>query len=573
MSATFRPAALIRQRLAARPLAYGLGFLAIMVANVGESLIPKFIQWTLDLLLGQPLPRFGGVLSDATDKTRLLLTLASGLLVVLVICFLCKFAWRMMLFRETHLVGHDLKNDLWSALLRMPATGHEGLRFGDLMNRISNDWNRARIIHGYTLANSFDYLVLVVLSFTYMLNIHVKLSLVVMSPLLLLPVISFELGKLQQSRFLSAQETLSQLYETIAHSIKSVRLQRATATEPFWLERLGRSATAYAHENYGSLNIGNVNVAVSFIPYFVSMAILFSYGIFLVRQGEISIGAYATLHVYMMVVHDVIADFGALLAEWRMGFSSYRRLHDILKQPKRIESAMAAFPAHQKNAAHTMEIVNLGYGYPGSARLIGPLHYRLVSGRRLGVIGRVGTGKSTFALLVSGLLDGYEGQIRIDGREVGQASRAWIDARVTLIQQKPMVLACSVRVNLDPSGQMCEARLIESLHMVELWDEIAALPHGLDQAIGEGGAKLSGGQKQRLCLARAILCDTPIMVLDDGLSAIDPSTERIILERLWTLWRDKIVILITHRSSDLLGCNGVLDLDLPSNNFSMKRLP
>ncbi|MFB9243315.1 ABC transporter ATP-binding protein [Massilia antarctica] len=557
------PFSLVRQRVVRRWAVYGCGFLAILLANLCESLIPKFIQWTLDLLLGQESGAFWKPTAATADKPHTLILLALALLLVVICSLLFKFSWRMILFKETHLVGHELKKDLWASSLSMPLSGKDGLRFGDLMNRISNDWNRARIIHGYTVANSVDYVVLVAMSLVYMVNIHAKLCLILMSPLLLLPIISVELGRLQQARFLTAQETLSRLYETIAHSIKSVRLQRATATEPFWLHKLDQSARAYAEQNYRCLKVGDLNVAMSFLPYFVSLVILFSYGIVLVRDGDISIGAYISLHVYMMVIHDVISDFGSLLAEWRMGFTSYRRLFDVLHSPGQAPPALPHAPQRDAGARPAIEVEQLTFGYAGSAPLVRALSFDVSAGQKIAVIGRVGTGKTTLATLLAGGMDEYSGTIRINGRDLKDASRSWLDSQITLVHQKSLVLGRSIRVNLDPLEQFSDEVLIDSLKVVELWDEIAGLSKGLSEALGEGGGKLSGGQRQRLCLARAIIRDTPVIILDDCLGAIDPTTEKIIVERLWNIWTDKIVIFITHRAADLDFCDGVLQLDAP----------
>lgn len=547
----YSPSRLFIENLWKHRLAYGLGTLAMLMTSVSEVFLPKFIQWSIEVLTDK----------NSVDPHGTLDKLVLGLIIALTLGWLGRVGWRQILARQTHLAGHDMKTRLWSVVKDQPLSILDRFSLGDLMNRATADWNKTRFIHGFTIVLTFDLIFFSTLSVISMLMIHVKLALLCLCVIPFLPRQIIKISRREYTFHQVAQEQLSLLSDLISQAVKTIRLQRATASEKAWEEKLSIYAKEYAERQFKVLHASWQIFVLGALPTICAYGILFTYGIMEVQAGRVSIGAFIALQSYVLLLQSPLFELGSVISEWQTGFASFHRLAEIynLERDSSTTSEAVIHRFHDPRVA--VRLQDLSYSYDQKQDVLNHIDLIIPQGEKLGLIGPIGAGKSTLVNIVGGLLENPRGVVQIHGLNLEQGQRDWIVRQITMVPQKPFLFAGSIRHNLAPMGTADEAAMIEALKTVELWDDVQKFVGGLDCWIGEWGVNLSGGQKQRLSLARALLKPSPILILDDCLSAVDSITEARILAQLKIKLAPHTVLWTAHRLSTLQLCDRILRLE------------
>lgn len=547
----YSPARLFIENLKKHRFAYGLGTAAMLITSLSEVFLPKFIQWSIEVLTEK----------NTADPHGTLDKLVLGLIATLTLGWLGRVGWRQILARQTHLAGHDMKTRLWSVLKDQPLSMLDRFSLGDLMNRATADWNKTRFIHGFTIVLTFDLIFFTTLSVISMLMIHAKLALLCLCIIPFLPRQIIKISRREYTFHQVAQEQLSLLSDLISQAVKTVRLQRATASERVWEEKLGTYAKEYARRQFKVLHASWQIFVLGALPTIFAYGILFTYGVMEVQAGRVSIGAFIALQSYVLLLQSPLFELGSVISEWQTGFASFHRLTEIYNLERDTPSTSDAVIHRFHNPGVAVRLQDLSYSFDQKQDVLSHINLIIPQGEKLGLVGPIGSGKSTLVNCVAGLLEHPQGQIQIHGLNREQGQRDWIVKQITMVPQKPFLFAGSIRHNLSPVGTADEAAMIDALKTVELWDDVQKFVGGLDCWIGEWGINLSGGQKQRLSLARALLKPSPILILDDCLSAVDSITEARILAQLKTRLAGHTVIWTAHRLSTLQLCDRILRLE------------
>jgi ATP-binding cassette subfamily B multidrug efflux pump len=562
----YRPSRLFLENLQKHRWAYGLGTLAMLITSVSEVFLPKFIQWSIETLTNP----------TAVEPHGTLDRLVLGLVISLVLGWLGRMGWRQILARQTHLAGHEMKTRLWSVLKDQPLSLLDRYSLGDLMNRATADWNKTRFIHGFTIVLTFDLIFFTTLSVVSMLMIHVKLALLCLCVIPFLPRHIIRISRLEYTFHQVAQEQLSLLSDLISQAVKTVRLQRATASEKVWQEKLQSHAREYADRQFNVLHASWKIFVLGALPTIIAYGILFTYGVMEVQAGRVSIGAFIALQSYVLLLQSPLFELGSVISEWQTGFASYHRIAEIYNLERDSKPTSEAVIHRSHNPEVAVRLQDLSYSYDQKQDVLSHISLIIPRGEKLGLIGPIGSGKSTLVNIIGGLLEHPSGLVQIHGLSLEQGQRDWIVKQVTMVSQKPFLFAGTIRHNLSPMGTADEEAMIDALKTVELWDDVQNFMGGLDCWIGEWGINLSGGQKQRLSLARALLKPSPILILDDCLSAVDSITEAKILQELNKKLAGQTVIWTAHRLSTLQLCDRILRLEdgqLQRVKTSVSRLP
>jgi ATP-binding cassette subfamily B protein len=538
-----------------------LGGFFVLVTNTSEILIPKFIQWSFDFLSFPE--RHGVIPSFFRQESHLstLNTMVVSMALVLLVALIGRFGWRQTLARQSHRAGYDLKNEFWDVIRFQNVSLLQRYPLGDLMNRAIADWKNTRFIHGFTLVATFDVVFFTILAVVSMLKISVTLTILC---LLIVPFLPRPVAKLtrKEGRLHSdAQQTLSHLSETIAQSISTIRLQRATASEKIWLTKLEDEARHYAEQKYQVIKTEWQIFPLGALPTLFAYGLLLTYGTTLIMKGDLTVGEFVALQSYVFLLQSPLFEVGAVIAEWQTGFVSYERLAEVFKLRKGKESAQTS-PEPHTSRNYAIEISNLDVKYEGSDHWVFKgINLAIKDGEFIGIIGPIGAGKSSLLKAISGLLDHYRGRIQIGGVPLEDIPRARLHQDLLLVSQRPFLFSGTVRYNLSLGGEFTDAELWQALKIAHLDKDIAALGGKLDSWIGEWGINLSGGQKQRLSLARAILRKPRILLFDDCLSAVDAITEESMLDLLTEHFQGHTVIWVAHRMSTLKKCNKIYALE------------
>lgn len=533
---------------------YPLGIVSLLVTNITEVLTPKFIQWALD-----------AVASSGAVGTRIgqLHQVALAFAAAIVIGALGRFGWRQSLARQTHVAGRDLKLRLWDVLRHQPLSVLHRYSLGDLMNRATGDWNASRQIHGFTLVTTFDLIFFTVLAVASMLMIDVEMTLFCLAVFPFLPRLILRLARREHEQHRYAQEKLGVLSQHISQALSAIRLARATASDALWQDQLDREAREYADRRFAVAKTGWQIFPLGALPTLIAYAVLLFWGVKKIGSGELTVGAFVALQSYVLMLQAPLFELGDIIAEWQRGFASLGRLVEIFSL-KSLSDRHLARQLAPKFALGTpiVRIEDLDFAYPESELILRGINLEVKSGESVGIVGAIGAGKSTLLRLIAGLIDPPPGRIMLAGVDVGEVSRAWLAREVTMVPQKAFLFAGSIRYNLELDEVYGEDQLWDVLRLVCLDADVRSFSHGIDTWIGEWGVNLSGGQKQRLALARALLRQRSLLLLDDCLSAVDAVTEEAILAGIKARLRGpRAVIWVAHRMSTLRLCDRVLHLE------------
>ncbi|SMF55647.1 ABC transporter ATP-binding protein [Pseudobacteriovorax antillogorgiicola] len=536
---------------------YLAGTLSLLLTTCTEVLIPKFIQWAVDHLTNsQGIPSL--FLRETREAT--LDTMMYAFLIVLCVGWWGRVGWRQLLARRTHDAGHKLKTEFWDSLKHQPLSFTQRYSLGDLMNRATGDWNKSRFIHGFTMVLTFDVVFFTVLSLISMLMIDVTLTLAALVIVPFLPRAIIKLSRREYDQHQVAQETLSELSDSISQAVQTIRLQRSTATELIWKKSLAAKARSYAKEQFEVLRIGWKIFILGAAPTLVAYGVLFTFGVYQYQQGVISIGEFLALQSYVLLLQSPLFELGSVISEWQTGFASFARVHEILrlkKEPLRTQVK----PSQKTEAAPTFSVEHMNFRYHEETPCLISISLKIQKGEKIGITGPIGSGKTTLINILAGLLDGYQGRVLVQGFNMEDLGSDWLSETITVVPQKPFLFAGSIRHNLSLGAQVTEERMIAALKMVRLWSDVEEMADGLDTWIGEWGINLSGGQKQRLAIARSLLKHSDVLILDDSLSAVDSVTEHHILSALSQEFEHKTIIWTAHRLSTLQLCDRIFKLE------------
>ena len=540
-------------------LPYATGIIALFSCSISEVMIPKFVQWALDLIGGRMALLPGWIRAERSVATLNMLILS--LLLVLLLGLLGRFGWRQLLARQTHVSGRDLKVHFWQVLRHLPlATFHE-YSLGDLMNRATGDWNATRAIHGFTLVQSLDLIFFSVLSIACMIAIDWKLALTCLVILPFLPRTILKLARRERDQHAVAQDKLGELSDAVTQSLSTIRLQRATHSEALWEERLHREAREYSERRFAVVKTGWKIYPLAALPTLGAYAVLLYWGVHLVQIGQLSIGQFVAMQSYVLMLQGPLADMGDCIAEWQRGFASFGRMVEIFNLQALAERFLGknALPEDQ---SPRLSVNHLTFSYGDQSRhVLKDVTLHVAPGEHIGIFGPIGAGKSTLLAVSAGLVEVAPGFVSLAGVDVHDLDRTWLAKHVTMVPQRAFLFAGSIRYNLELDQDFSEAELWRVLSLVRLEEDVRSFPGGLDTWVGEWGINLSGGQKQRLALARALLRERSIIFLDDCLSAVDAVTEEEILRGLRVRLRGATVIWVAHRMSTLKLCDQVYELD------------
>ena len=560
---------LLRQTLRQRWALYGLGALAVFVTSVSEALIPKFTQWSIEVITAavagtapRPLP---GVFAAASPKA-ILARLAVHLLLLLGVGFLGRFGWRQLLARQTHDAGRSLKLRFWDSLRDLPLPTFKDYPLGELMNRATGDWNAARVIHGFTLVMTLDLMFLTALCVGNMLAISVRLTCCCLAVFALVPPPILRFARREHDLHLRAQESLGRLTAAVAQALATTRLQRATGSGAPWLARLRRDARSYGEARFQVVRTGLRIFPLGALPTLVAYGVLLTVGVGMIERGELSLGGFVAMLSYVMMLQSPLFEMGDVIAEWQRGMASLSRLgevfalEDLAKVERRAQSTFDLPPVGEP----LIEMAKLRFAHPGGRLVLRDLSLTIRRGESVGIVGPIGAGKSTLLSLIAGLIPldqtRIAGSLTIGGVPVQEVGRAWLSTQIAMVPQRAFLFAGTVRSNLELDRPVPDRELWTALAWVSLEQEVRGFSGGLDAAVGESGINLSGGQRQRLALARALLRPRPILLLDDCLSAVDAATEAAILAGLEVRLRDVTLLWVAHRASTLGACGRVLRL-------------
>ncbi len=501
-----------------------------------------------------------GVVDNTLDTNTLILWL-SGLTVLIFTIYGCRILWRIWLFGASWELGTILRNRLYRHLSTQPPRFFERYKTGDLMARGTNDVRNIVMTAGeggvLTAADSLitGIAVLIIM----VTQVSWKLTVMALLPMPFLAIIIFFIVRILHQRFRVAQEAFSTMSDMTQESLNGVRMLRA-----FGLENQEQQRFEEVVDDTGEKNIAVARVDARFDPAIqltIGLSFLLSVaaGAYLVDKGEITLGDLTAFTMYLGLMIWPMLAFAFLFNILERGSAAWNRLQEIFDEKPEIISGNK--PIENKPLPLKIDIDDFHWSSDLPPALT-EVNIELEPGKMLGVAGPVGSGKSTLLTLLLRQHDLENGSIKFGDVEIKDALLPQWRNRFAVVNQSPFLFSKSIFENIalgNPNAEKEEVYRAAKLACIH--DDIEKFPEGYQTEVGEKGITLSGGQKQRIAIARAMLLNAQVLVLDDALSAVDGRTEHQILKNLETHYRDQALIVIAHRLTALEAADEIIVLN------------
>lgn len=478
-----------------------------------------------------------------------------------------RFLWRYFLFGAARHIQYEMRNGMFEKLETMSVEYYNEHKTGDLMSRFTNDLNAVRMAIGMAVISAFDATVMAVMVIGQMMYyVNVKLTLLAIIPMIFIAAGEFYYGGLMRRRFKEKQEAVSDLTDQVQESISGIRVVKAFVQEEEEKEAFAR-ANAYAREkNMAVARLGAVVMPLLDVVIGVSSLVTLLYGGYLAITGEITLGRFVAFNQYIgMLVWPMLAA-GESITSLSQGLASTRRIQEIFEEKPEIlddETAKPVGVIHGEITFDHLTFLHQGHSEP----TLKDICLEVPAGTTLAIVGRTGNGKTTLVNLLLHLYNTQRGMIRIDGRDINSIPLKELRENIAYVPQDNFLFSDTLRHNIafgvedEERGEADPEAVERAARAACVHDNIIAFPDGYDTIVGERGVTLSGGQKQRSSIARALLKDAAILILDDALSAVDTDTERQILENLRKNREGKTTILIAHRISTIQDADCIIVLE------------
>lgn len=518
-------------------------------------------------LMNVYIPRYTGEITDGLEAQTLdmdgVLGLILRILILGAIVALGRFFWRYFIFGASRSIEKEMRNDLFAHLEMLSMRYYNEHKTGDLMAHFTNDLQSIRMFLGPTVITAFDATVMLVLVLGQMiLYVDVKLTCIAVLPLILIIFGDYFYGKLMHRRFIRKQKAFSDLTDQVQEAVSGIRVIKA-----FVQEHKELAAFAVTNKNNQEKNLSVVRLQALFVPLLdlivgISSLLTLLYGGYLAIDGTISLGQFVAFNSYIgMLVWPMIAA-GECITYVSQGLASLKRIMTISREQPDIVDGAEVKPVEHLEGDLVFD--HLTFSYPGesNAPALSDICLHVEKGSTLAVLGRTGSGKTTLANLLMRLYDVKSGMIRIDGHALKQIPLRVLRGDIAYVPQDNFLFSDTLENNIafgvaekDPEAVRQAAR-DACIH-----DNIMDFPDNYQTMVGERGVTLSGGQKQRSSIARALLKNSPILILDDALSAVDTDTEEQILRNLKANRQGKTTLIIAHRISTIQNADHILVLD------------
>jgi ATP-binding cassette, subfamily B, multidrug efflux pump len=532
--------------------AFLLGLGCVLVTTAVALMSPWILKHAIDDL--------------TTGVTRGKLAFYAGLLLAIgLVGGYFRFLMRRLIVGASREIEFDLRNAFFAHLQRLPLAYFQGHRTGDLMSRATNDLNAVRMMIGPAVMYSVNTAIVFVVAILLMASIDARLTLIALAPLPFVSIAVRFFGTAIHRRFERIQAQLSDLSAVVQEALAGVRVVRAYGQEEAELERFRRANQEYVDRNRGLIRIQGF--------FYPSLGLFLGLGALLVLwlgsreviRGRITVGEFVAFNAYLAMLSWPMIAFGWVTNMMQRGMASWKRMLEVLDTPAAVTDAAARADALADGMGGSIEVRDLSFAYDGGRPVLEGVSLRVAPGETLAVVGPTGSGKSSLINLLPRLYDPPRATVFIDGTDVHEIPLARLRGAIGFVPQEPFLFSATVAENIAFGGPAATAASIGAVRraaaIARLDKDVEDFPAGYDTIVGERGITLSGGQKQRTALARAVLLEPRILILDDALSAVDTYTEAEILSRLRAVRRGRTAIIVAHRISSVRDADHIVVLE------------
>jgi len=526
-----------------------IGLFALIVVDVLQLFIPRIVKYAIDdLTSGEIFP-------------HQLLIYGIEVLILAIGIGGFRYVWRYLLLGAARRMEKALRNRLFLHLQTLSFSYFSRTKVGDLMAHATNDIDAVRVAIALGSVFLVDTIILGVLTIFFMIYIHPLLTLYAILPMPLITLITLLFSRVIHNRFEILQKTFGLLTERVRESIAGIRVVKAYVQEVAEREKLSRLSQDYIQKNVSVTKAWGM--FFPFILFFsnLSMAIILYLGGKLTIFQSISTGDFVAFMSYLGMLTWPMMALGWAINVIKRGEASMERVNQIFEEGPEISDSPQVIGSSLLKGKIEMRGLFFSPGNGGNP-LLKDIYLTVHEGERIIIVGRTGAGKTLLCDLLVRILESPKGSVFFDGIEIHHIPIKVLRRDIGYVPQETFLFSDTIRENIA-FGRLdaTEKEIEEAVRIAQIYDDVIGFPEGLNTVIGEKGITLSGGQRQRIAIARAILMNPPIFILDDALSSVDIQTEERILEGMEKFLQGKTSILITHRIAPLRRADRIIVLD------------
>jgi ATP-binding cassette subfamily B protein len=530
-----------------------IGLLSLIIVDVLQLIIPRIIKWVVDDLTAFEI-----------DAWRLL-SYALYMVGIAVFIGIFRYIWRRCLLGTSRRVEEGLRNTLFNHLQNLSASYFDDVKTGDLMAHATNDIQQVRMATGMGMVALNDAIVLGLAAIGFMAYINIKLTAFVLIPMPLIVISTRFFSKKMHRRYQAVQTAFSELTEVIRERFVGIRIIKAHHRKPEEALRVESVSRDYINKN-----MRLVKIIGSFFPMMIlfsnlSLAIVLYLGGRQTILQTITPGDFVAFISYLGLLTWPMMALGWVTNLIQRGRASLDRINKILQTVPEIRDRHDARDLAGVDGHIVFENVSFSYAAKGDGLGVATLsniNLSIKPGQVLGIIGPPGCGKSTLIGLLPRLYDNQQGKILLDGYDIRTLKISNLRSHIAFIPQEPFLFAGTIRDNITfGNPDINDERLEKAVKDASLYETINRFPDGYETVVGEKGIILSGGQKQRIALARCLLKDAGILLLDDPISQVDLATATAIINTIRKMARSKTIVIVSHRLSAVNWADCIISLD------------
>jgi ATP-binding cassette, subfamily B, multidrug efflux pump len=528
---------------------YAFGLVCLLATGSLAMTIPYLLKRAVDTIAaGGSLGRVGGI--------------ALLMIGIALVQAVARTFSRFVIFNVGRDIEYDLRNDLFAHLERLPLAYYQSQQTGDLMSRLVNDITAVRMLLGVGFLNLINTPIYYVYAVSIMASLDWRLTLAALVPYPLVLLIVKRTSRQLMERTLKVQEGLAAMSSRVQENLSGIHVVKAYVREQEETEAFARLNESFSAQNLELARVRGVIMPVMRAASTLGTLVVLWYGGTRVIAGALSLGDLVAFIGYLHILAWPTMALGWMLSIVQRGRAALQRLEHIFGTVPTIDDRRAV-PDGAVRGELAFHDVDFAYHTPNNGHaVLRQVSFQVPAGATLAIVGRTGAGKTTLVNLLPRLFDATAGRVTIDGRDVREIPLAQLRGALGFVPQDPFLFSRTVRDNIRFGQPDADDDAVRRVARIAALDrDVDELPRGYDTIVGERGITLSGGQKQRVTLARALLVDPTILVLDDALSSVDTETEGRILGQLRGLMRARTSIVIAHRISTVRDADMIMVVD------------
>lgn len=528
------------------------------VVGIAFMVLSSFIQTLIPSILGQIID----FLKSPSIDRDIVLKYTGYMVFAALLTFLTRFIWRYFIMGNARKLECYMRQKLFEHFQSMSLSFYNKNKTGDLMAYAVNDISAVRQTFGPGFALVINGIGIGSISFISMIkSVNFKLTIMALLPIPFIIFLMSRIGKEIQIRFRKVQESFAAISDRVQENISGIRVIKSFAQEDDEVLRFEELNSNIKRANISMVRASSILSPMTEVLFGISFMINLIYGSRMVMRGEITLGDFVAFNGYLTMIMRPVISIGRVINIFQRGMASFKRIKEIFNVEPEIQDSLEALEPENING--DIEIKNLTFSYPDIEEpALKNINLKVKGGQILGIVGKTGSGKTTIINLLLKLYNVERNKILIDGKDINDISLEVLRENIGCVPQDNFLFSTTIENNIRFfTDEYTDEDVLNAAQMSMIYQAIMDFPEGFNTVVGERGVNLSGGQKQRISIARAIIKNPSVLILDDALSAVDTKTEEGILENLKAVLNGRTGIIIANRISAVRNADLIIVMD------------